>query len=102
MSGERKVQVDSTRLRGAAAKMEEIGHKTKDIMTTLRDNLQNKGNPWGDDDYGNKFTKGDKGYTKSKENLLTGGDNMSDSAIKFSTGMYDAANKIDGMDSTAP
>ncbi|WP_433663175.1 hypothetical protein ACQPW1_14170 [Nocardia sp. CA-128927] len=102
MSGERRVQVDTTRLRGAAAKMEAVGNKTHDIMNTLRNTLQGKGYPWGHDDYGDKFANGDKGYTKSSEGLLTGGDNMSESAGKFSSGMYGASNKIDDMDSTDP
>ncbi|MFI7004427.1 hypothetical protein [Nocardia sp. NPDC050175] len=99
MSAERRIEVDTTRLRGAAAKMEEVGKKTEDIMATLRNNLQAKGFPFGTDDYGDKFTKGDKGYTKSAENLLTGGDNMTDSAKKFSKGMNGAADKMDNMDS---
>lgn len=99
MAEERRVRVDTARLRQAAAKMDDIGGQTDEIITTLRNTLQSTGYPWGHDDYGDKFTKGEKGYTKSEENLLTGGDNMAKSAKKFSTGMYGAATKIDDMDS---
>ncbi|PXX57622.1 hypothetical protein DFR70_11750 [Nocardia tenerifensis] len=102
MTGQRRVEVDTTRLRSAAAKMEDVGKKTTEIMGTLRNNLQSHGFPWGHDDYGDKFTGGDKGYTKSSDNLLTGGDNMADSAAKFSKGMYGAANKMDDMDGRKP
>ncbi|MFB8282677.1 hypothetical protein [Nocardia colli] len=49
----------------------------------------------GHDDYVNKFTKGGKGFGSSEANLLTGGDNMADSAGKFAKGMRDAADKMD-------
>lgn len=99
MARERKVQVDTTRLRDAANKMDEVGRTTHDIVTTLRNTLNANGDPWGHDEYGDKFVKGDKGYGKSHDNLLTGGDNMSDSAAKFGKGMRDAATKMDNMDS---
>ncbi|MEU7144762.1 hypothetical protein ABZ942_35340 [Nocardia sp. NPDC046473] len=98
MVGNNRVRVDTTRLRQAAGGMDELGDKAKDIVTTLKNAIQAQGNPWGHDDYGDKFVKGDKGYAKSEENLLAGGDNMVDSAGRFSKGMSDAAAKMDDMD----
>ncbi|MFI5776856.1 hypothetical protein [Nocardia sp. NPDC051570] len=102
MSGERRIRVDTTRLRTAADKMEDVGHKTHEIVANLRNILQAKGYPWGHDDYGDKFVNGDKGYLKSNEALLTGGDNMAGSAAQFSKSMRDAATKMDNMDYRTP
>ncbi|ASF07578.1 hypothetical protein NBRGN_021_00100 [Nocardia brasiliensis NBRC 14402] len=98
MTENRRIRVDTALLRQAATKMDGVGGKTGDIIATLRNNLNAQGEPWGDDDYGDKFVKGDKGYGTSSKNLLTGGDNMADSAKKFSKGMRDAATKMDDMD----
>ncbi|MFI6042537.1 hypothetical protein ACIA8C_12935 [Nocardia sp. NPDC051321] len=98
MTGDRQIRVDTARLRQSADQMDEVGDKAKDIITTLKNAINARDYPWGHDDYGNKFVKGDKGYGKSAENLLTGGDNMVDSAGKFSKGMRDAADKMDNMD----
>lgn len=98
MAGERTVRVDTTRLRQAASQMEEVGRKTGEIIGTLKNTVAAQGYPWGHDDYGDKFVKGDQGYGTSEENLLAGGDNMVGSEHKFSQGMRDAATKIDNMD----
>jgi hypothetical protein len=42
--------------------------------------------------------RGDSGYTKSSENLLSGAGNLDTSLEDFSSGMNDAAKKIDDMD----
>ncbi|WP_405162047.1 hypothetical protein OG203_37945 [Nocardia sp. NBC_01499] len=101
MPGDGKVRVDTTRLRQAASKMDAVGHRTSEIIGTLKNNLNAQGKPWGSDDYGDKFAKGDSGYEKSSKNLLTGGDNMIESAGKFSKGMNEAATKMDNMDGTS-
>lgn len=98
MPADGRIHVDTARLRQAAAKMEGVGRRTGDIISTLKNTLNAQGEPWGTDDYGDKFTEGDNGYTKSSTNLLTGGDNMTDSAGKFDKGMRDAATKMDDMD----
>ncbi|WP_433193042.1 hypothetical protein ACQP1G_30495 [Nocardia sp. CA-107356] len=101
MAEQRRVRVDTTRLRQAAGKMDEVGRKTAEIMSTLRNTLQSKSYPWGHDDYGDKFVTGDKGYGNSSKNLLDGGDNMARSGKKFGDGMSGAADKMDKMDSGA-
>ncbi|MGW4773514.1 hypothetical protein ACWEO2_36450 [Nocardia sp. NPDC004278] len=98
MAANDRIRVDTTKLRQAADRMDEVGNKTKDIIDTLKTTVHAQNFPWGHDEYGDKFTKGDKGYTKSEENLLTGGDNMVGSTGKFSKGMRDAADKMDNMD----
>jgi hypothetical protein len=98
MTGERPVRVDTTLLRQAADRMDDIANSTKDIINSLKTTIQGQGYPWGHDSYGDKFTKGDQGYTNSEENLLAGGDNMVGSAGKFSKGMREAADKMDNMD----
>ncbi len=95
---ERQLLRDGARL---VAGMDEVGRKAAEILTTLRNTLQAKDYPWGHDDYGDKFVKGDSGYEKSAQNLLAGGDNMAGSAAAFSTGMSSAAKKMDTMDSGA-
>ncbi|MFD6158129.1 hypothetical protein ACFWF7_11030 [Nocardia sp. NPDC060256] len=95
---EGRIRVDTARLRQAANKMDGVGRRTGDIISTLKNNLNVQGEAWGNDDYGDKFAKGESGYTKSSKNLLTGGDNMVESAGKFNKGMNDAANKMDKMD----
>ncbi|MEV6558459.1 hypothetical protein AB0M22_22295 [Nocardia sp. NPDC051756] len=101
MAAERRIQVDTARLRQAAEQMDEVGTETKEIITNLRNTIQAQGFPWGRDDYGDKFAKGGKGYSTSETNLLAGGDNMADSAGKFATGMRDAADTMDKMDDRA-
>lgn len=101
MAVERRIQVDTARLRQAAEQMDEVGTETKNIITNLRNMIEAQGFPWGRDDYGNKFTKGGKGYSTSETNLLAGGDNMSESAGKFAKGMRDAADTMDKMDDRA-
>ncbi|RDI55330.1 hypothetical protein [Nocardia mexicana] len=101
MTEQRRVRVDTTRLRQAARKMDGVGGETTAIMSTLRNTLQGRGYPWGHDDYGDKFVTGEKGYENSSKNLLTGGDNLTGSAAKFSKGMSGAADKMDKMDSGA-
>ncbi|MGF6885532.1 hypothetical protein ABIA39_003926 [Nocardia sp. GAS34] len=98
MTGERRVRVDTTRLRQAAGQMDDLGRKTGEILGTLKSTIQAQGYPWGHDDYGDKFVNGDQGYGNSEKNLLAGGDNMVGSEGKFSKGMGDAATKMDKMD----
>jgi hypothetical protein len=98
MAGEKKVRVDTGKLRVAAGTMNDAGSRVKGVFDTLRNNLNSKRNPFGNDDYAHKFTEGDKGYNTSSKNLLSGGDNMTDSLDKFGSGMIDAAKKMDDMD----
>lgn len=95
-----KVQVNTGELRTAAGTMNNAGNQVKGVFDTLRKNLNSKGNPFGTDDYGKKFTEGEKGYDTSSKNLLAGGDNMTGSLDKFGSGMDDAAKKMDDMDHT--
>ncbi|MGF6887233.1 hypothetical protein ABIA39_004368 [Nocardia sp. GAS34] len=98
MAGEKKVRVNTHELRVAAGTMNDAGGRVKNVFDTLRNHLHSKGNPFGNDDYGHKFTEGEKGYDTSSKNLLSGGDNMTDSLDKFGSGMTDAAKKMDDMD----
>jgi len=95
---EKKVQVDTPELRTAATTMNEAGRQLKSVIDTLTNNLNAKGNQFGTDSYGKNFTDGDKGYTTSSKNLLSGGDNMTKSLDQFGSGMGDAATKMDNMD----
>lgn len=95
---EKKVQVNTPELRTAARTMNDAGSRVKGVFETLRNNLNSKGNPFGTDSYGKKFTEGEKGYTTSSKNLLSGGDNMTNSLDQFGSGMDDAATKMENMD----
>jgi len=95
---DKKVEVNTPELRTAAGTMNNAGGRVKGVFDTLRNNLNSKGNVFGNDGFGKKFTEGDKGYTTSSKNLLSGGDNMTKSLDQFGSGMDDAAKKMDDMD----
>ncbi len=95
---DKPVEVNTDQLRTAAGTMNDVHGRVNDVVTSLTNNLNAKGYPWGHDSYGNKFTEGDSGYTTSSKNLVSGADNMNSSLGQFSSGMNDAAKKIDDMD----
>lgn len=97
---DKKVQVNTGELRTAAGTMNNAGGQVKAVFDTLRNNLNSRPDPFGNDSYGKKFKEGDKGYTTSSKNLLAGGDNMTNSLGQFGSGMEDAAKKMDDMDHT--
>ena len=98
MSDDKPVEVDTGKLRHAAGTMNDVTGRVGSVITTLKNGLNAKGYPWGHDSYGDKFTGGDNGYTKSSKNLLSGSDNMTSSLGQFGSGMDDAATKMDDMD----
>jgi len=98
MSGEKKVEVNTGKLRTAGGTMNDSGGRVGDVLANLKRTLTAKGNPFGNDSYGHKFTEGANGYDTSSKNLLSGGDNMTKSLDEFGSGMDDAAKKMDDMD----
>ncbi len=98
MSDDKTVKVNTSELRTAAGTMSDVHNRVNTVVTNLENTLNAKGYPWGHDSYGDKFTGGDSGYTKSSENLLSGAGNLDTSLEDFSSGMNDAAKKIDDMD----
>jgi hypothetical protein len=100
--GNGAVQVDTMQLRAAAAKVDDAAVKVWNAVVQLRNSLNAKGFPFGHDNYGKKFTEGDKGYTTSSGNLVSGAENMTRSLNHFSAGMKDAATKMDTMDARTP
>jgi len=101
MSDNKPVDVDTSTLRNAAGTTKDGAGSVEKVVTTLKNTLNVKGYPWGHDSYGNKFTGGDSGYTKSSENLLAGADNMTSSLNQFASGMSAAATKMDDMDKSS-
>ncbi|GAA5063135.1 hypothetical protein [Nocardia callitridis] len=92
------VEVDTAKLHNVAGTMINISGRVGEIVWGLKNTLNAKGYPWGHDNYGDKFTEGEEGYSTSSKNLLNGADNMVTSLAQFGNGMGDAANKMDDMD----
>ncbi|MCM6776082.1 hypothetical protein NDR87_19695 [Nocardia sp. CDC159] len=98
MAGNGHIEINTEKLRRAADGMDAVGRTVESILRTLQNTLNAKGSPWGDDDYGHKYAKGESGYERSSENLLTGTGNMVKSLQKFGSGMRQAADKMQTMD----
>ena len=98
MADDETVEVDTSALRDAADRVDDIAGRVGKAVDSLKTALDEKGFPWGTDSYGKKFTEGDEGYSKSSKNLIDGADNMTGSLEKFGSSMNDAARKMDDMD----
>ncbi|MFI5780698.1 hypothetical protein [Nocardia sp. NPDC051570] len=96
--GEDKVEVDTAQLRNAAGKVDDVAVRVWNTVKGLENTLNEKGYPFGHDNYGKKFTDGDSGYEKSSHNLMDGAENMTRSLNQFRDSMRDAAQKMDDMD----
>jgi hypothetical protein len=98
MPDNKPVAVDTGKLLTSAGTVYDAAGHVENVVANLKNRLNAKGYPWGYDNYGNKFTGGDSGYTKSSKNLLDGADNLHTSLNQFGDGLRDTANKMDNMD----
>ncbi|MBB5912896.1 hypothetical protein BJY24_001763 [Nocardia transvalensis] len=71
-----RVEVTPDLQRRAAAKAQGVSDRITHALTTLKSATDSRGTPWGNDEYGEGFAKGDgtNGYEAARENLkeLTG------------------------------
>ncbi|WP_083913186.1 WXG100 family type VII secretion target [Nocardia concava] len=95
-----RVEVDPELQRVAAAKAGQITDRIRAVLTGLESASDGKGEPWGDDEYGERFAKGDgaNGYVSSRENLTTLVDKLAGKSDSHSTAQQDAAKLHDGTD----
>ncbi|MEC3955034.1 hypothetical protein VMT65_18480 [Nocardia sp. CDC153] len=95
-----KVEVDPELQRVAAAKAAQVTDRIRAVLTALENSSDGKGQPWGDDEYGEKFAKGDgaNGYLSSRDNLTTLVDKLAGKSDSHSTTQQDAAKLHDNTD----
>ncbi|MFI5782294.1 hypothetical protein [Nocardia sp. NPDC051570] len=93
------VEVDTNRLRQAAGDCDRIHDSIQRTLGTLRAAVAAAGTPWGNDSFGNKFAKGDKGYVAARDNLLVGIDQMASTFGEYASGQRSAADSMDAMES---
>ncbi len=92
------VEVDTDKLRKAAGDCDRIHDSIQHALTALRGAVAGGGTPWGDDSFGNKFAKGDKGYIAARDNLLAGIDKISSTFREYADGQRGAADSMDRME----
>ncbi|MBF6171453.1 hypothetical protein [Nocardia blacklockiae] len=96
----RKVRIDPTLQRRAAAKAQHVSDRIADALTTLEASADAKGSPWGNDRYGTQFAdgEGNNGYNAARANLkkLTG--SLGDHSGEHSSGQQRAATLHDNTD----
>ncbi|MEV6771280.1 hypothetical protein AB0N05_21935 [Nocardia sp. NPDC051030] len=97
-----KVEVDPELLRQAGTKTANVTDRFKSVLTRLESAIDGKGEPWGDDTYGEKFANGEdgKGYTAARENLTKLTADASKKSDDQSTGQNDSSKLHANTDQT--
>lgn len=85
-------------LRVASGKTGKVRDGIEKVVDTLVSSADGRGAPWGDDTLGAGFADGENGYLKSRENIVTGANNMAGTFGNFSKGQKDALETLTAMD----
>ncbi|MFI6046315.1 hypothetical protein ACIA8C_32175 [Nocardia sp. NPDC051321] len=96
-----KIQYDSDLFFKAAKKTGDARDRINTVLHTLQASLNARGNPWGNDTLGRNFAKGPDGtggYTSSRDNMITGAQNIAGSLDNFSTGQTKSAELLEKME----
>lgn len=97
MSGGENVEYSEDAFRRAAEKTGGVRDKLNEIIDTLANNTNARGEPWGTDPIGNAFGQGqggNPGYVVSRSNLLTGSRNVAATFGNFRDSQVDSANLL--------
>ncbi|MEU7142916.1 hypothetical protein ABZ942_25965 [Nocardia sp. NPDC046473] len=90
-----KFQYDSVLFYKAAQKTGDARDRINTVLHTLQASLNARGNPWGNDSLGRNFATG---YTSSRDNMITGAQNIAGSLDNFSTGQIKSAELLEKME----
>lgn len=96
-----KFQYDSDLFLKAAKKTGDARDRINTVLHTLQSSINARGNPWGNDTLGRNFAKGPDGaggYTSSRDNMITGAQNIAGSLDNFSTGQTKSAQLLEKME----
>ncbi|MFC9432304.1 hypothetical protein [Nocardia sp. NPDC057030] len=96
-----KVQYDSDLFFKAAKKTGDARDRINTVLHTLQASINARGNPWGNDTLGRNFANGPDGsggYTSSRDNMITGAQNIAGSLDNFSTGQTKSAKLLEKME----
>ncbi|MFE3222514.1 WXG100 family type VII secretion target [Nocardia sp. NPDC059228] len=95
-----KVEVDPELLRQAAVKTDYVNSRLRSVVDGLMGSLSAKGEPWGNDSYGEEFAGSEdgSGYKAARKTLKDLSDTLAKNAETNSDGQNQSGKKLDGTD----
>ncbi|MGW4244222.1 hypothetical protein [Nocardia sp. NPDC004722] len=95
-----KVEVDPELLRNASAKTNLVNDRLRAVLTGLEAASDGRSGAWGNDEYGQKFAKGESGngYLAARDNLTAVVGKLAGNTDGQSTGQQDSSKLHDGTD----
>ncbi|GAB3207313.1 hypothetical protein [Nocardia tengchongensis] len=95
-----KVEVDPELMRQAATKTDHVNTRLRSVVDTLMATLGGKGEPWGNDSYGEQFAGAEdgSGYKAARKTLKSLSDTLAKNAGDNSDGQAKSGKQLDGTD----
>ncbi|MRH92846.1 hypothetical protein GFY24_36430 [Nocardia sp. SYP-A9097] len=93
-----RVEIHADLLNSAGNKTADIRDRINAVLAKLSSALDGRGEPWGDDELGERFAAGQSGYLASRVQLLRGGGNMAGTFDNFASAQHSAATLLTGTD----
>ncbi|QIS17797.1 type VII secretion target [Nocardia terpenica] len=93
-----RIEAETQHLRNVASELDEVAGEVNGILSSVAAASSAHWGKWGNDDFGQKFAGGDNGYEKSDSNLQAVVKSRSGLMSSYSSGLRDAAQKLDDMD----
>ncbi|MEU1429307.1 hypothetical protein ABZ412_19720 [Nocardia sp. NPDC005746] len=95
-----KVEVDPELLRQAAVKTDHVNARLRTVVDSLMATLGGKGEPWGNDTYGEQFAGAEdgSGYKAARKTLKNLSETLAKNAGDNSDGQAKSGKQLDGTD----
>ncbi|WP_162958612.1 hypothetical protein [Nocardia yunnanensis] len=95
-----KVEVDPELLRQAGVKTDLVNTRLRGVVDGLMASLGGKGEPWGNDSYGQEFAgaEGGSGYLAARKTLKDLSETLAKNAESNAEGQDQSGKKLDGTD----